>query len=1136
MSRGSFLTLLRDAQRSLGAPPAGGLSDRQLLEHFARRRDTDAFAALVRRHAALVYGVGWRLLRRDQDAEDVFQATFLVLARKAGAVRWRDSVANWLYGVARRLALKARSAARRRRDCERAAAARAAADSPADLARRELYAALEEEVHGLPERYRLAVVLCHLEGRTRDQAARELGWPLRTLQRRLECGRRLLRDRLTRRGVAAPAALLVASLSRQAVDAGLVRSTARLATSGAATVSAEVASLAEAGLAGATACKARFLAALGLAVCLLTGGLGLLAGTAVVETAPPGQGRTAGPPPQEPVRPARLDAHGDPVPPGALLRLGGLRFRHRGRISLVAYSADGKWLASAGEDKAVCVWDAATGQLRHRFEVLTSTYSRLAFSPDGKSLALSFFFYARPAFAPKAKSPNPAFTDRILVWDLTTGKLRYQADGATFLFSADGRRLYTGGRYVLVGSPPTLRSYGVNREPVRCWDAVSGKEQTAPGKHGNGWPVALSDDGKRMISVSGQPVKPTGNRDQIPPQTLHLWDLAAGKELQNVPVKHGEFVAAAFTPRGVSVVSRHYDPVRSTPLLLWEGDAPDKTRPLKVDGRWVAIVLFTPDGKGLVCGGFGDGPRLWDVATGKPLRSFARETQGVLSAAAFSPDGKTLATGGEGRSVQFWDADTGKERLFVEGHNGSVEFVALSPDGRTVFSAGGDSSARLWDRATGQPRGRWHKPGIPLSNVTASADGKLLAGTGRLRVYVWEPDSGRERLFARVDSLPDRLAFSPDGRRLAATTSLTQEGKEDPRVRVWDVASGKALWQVPSGHPTYRQAVAFSPDGRLLATAGRDGVIRLRDAATGAEVRALSNQPGVPQAGPAMDFAFSPDGRTVAAVRERGLSLWEVASGGRRLIRDKLDAVWGVAWSPDGRWLATGAEDGRLRLWDAATGQERQCRDGHRGAVLALAFAADGRTLVSGSADTTVLVWDVTDLAGRGKRAPVDLATGELAGLWDDLAGADADRAYRSLGRFATGRGSVSFLAGRLRPASPPDAKRLQALLKDLQSDRFEVRQKVTAEIDKIGYQAEPALREVLNGKPALEVRQRVEKLLARIATPAGEALQALRAVEVLEHIGDAPARRLLAVLAKGAPQARLTREAQQSLGRLNRP
>jgi hypothetical protein len=242
-----------------------------------------------------------------------------------------------------------------------------------------------------------------------------------------------------------------------------------------------------------------------------------------------------------------------------------------------------------------------------------------------------------------------------------------------------------------------------------------------------------------------------------------------------------------------------------------------------------------------------------------------------------------------------------------------------------------------------------------------------------------------------------------------------------------------------------------------------------------------------------------------------------------------------VAWSPDGRWVATGGEDGAVRLWESAAGREVKRLDGHQGSVNTLAFAADSRTLVSGSIDTTVLVWDLTDLVGRAKRVPAELTAAEMAGLWDDLAGTDAARAYRAMVKLRYGRDSVSFLAARVRMASAPEAQRLADLLEQLKSERFEVRQKAAAEIDRISDQAEPALRKLLKAQPALEVRQRVEQVLARIARPAGDELRSLRIVELMEQLGDAPARRLLAMLAKGAPLARLTREAQQSLERLNK-
>src|SRR5262245_48929086 len=213
--------LLRHVRRL--AAPAPPPSDRELLRRFADRRDEDAFATLVGRHGPMVYRTAQRVLHSGPDAEDVFQATFLVLARKAGALAWQASIGPWLYQAARRLALEAKSAAARRQERERESCAgpRAAADPLAELSVREAQAIFDEELTRLPERLRAPLVLCHLEGATQDEAARQLGLSLGTLKRRLEQGRGLLRARLTRRGLGLSAALMAAMLTPVAATAAL---------------------------------------------------------------------------------------------------------------------------------------------------------------------------------------------------------------------------------------------------------------------------------------------------------------------------------------------------------------------------------------------------------------------------------------------------------------------------------------------------------------------------------------------------------------------------------------------------------------------------------------------------------------------------------------------------------------------------------------------------------------------------------------------------------------------------------------------------------------------------------------------------------------------------------------------------
>jgi RNA polymerase sigma factor (sigma-70 family) len=214
-------------------PAAPGPTDGELLRRFASGRDGEAFAALVRRHGGMVYSACRRVLGPSADADDAFQATFLVLARRAGGLRWRASAAGWLYAVAMRLARKAKIATARRQERERQAVPPPAADPLAALTLRDTQAVLDEELGRLPARLRDPLVLCCLEGRTRDEAARQLGWPLGTLKRRLEQARGLLRARLARRGLTVPAALAAALVGEAATSAAVPAALAESAASAA---------------------------------------------------------------------------------------------------------------------------------------------------------------------------------------------------------------------------------------------------------------------------------------------------------------------------------------------------------------------------------------------------------------------------------------------------------------------------------------------------------------------------------------------------------------------------------------------------------------------------------------------------------------------------------------------------------------------------------------------------------------------------------------------------------------------------------------------------------------------------------------------------------------------------------------
>jgi hypothetical protein len=406
-------------------------------------------------------------------------------------------------------------------------------------------------------------------------------------------------------------------------------------------------------------------------------------------------------------------------------------------------------------------------------------------------------------------------------------------------------------------------------------------------------------------------------------------------------------------------------------------------------------------------------------------------------------------------------------------------------------------------------------------------------------VIVWNRRTGK-----KVRQFPGfSFAFSPDGRLIACG------GRDDQTtlgvIRLYDFAAGKFLREL-SGHLTEVVSLAFTPDGKTLVSVGLtlEGLstgepgeretrfTRVWDVATGKEKRTVL------QERESVIRTFSTDGRTLGSTKGSGgdeITLWEAATGGRRAeLTGHTKGVWGIAFSADGRTLASAGGDGMVRLWDLPSGKEVGRLEGHKGYVWAVAFSPDGRTLVSGGLDKTAILWDVSRITGRpreqAERLPVDLETD-----WKDLAG-DAAASYAALSRLISSpRSAAAFLGKQLQSAKPPDSKRVERLIADLDDERFYVRQQATNELEALSEYAAPALRKTLAGKPSLEAKRRLEALLRRLdgAGLSPEAIRHVRAVEALEAIGNPQARRLLDKLAAGPAELRLTQEAKEAAGRL---
>jgi dipeptidyl aminopeptidase/acylaminoacyl peptidase len=370
------------------------------------------------------------------------------------------------------------------------------------------------------------------------------------------------------------------------------------------------------------------------------------------------------------------------------------------------------------------------------------------------------------------------------------------------------------------------------------------------------------------------------------------------------------------------------------------------------------------------------------------------------------------------------------------------------------------------------------------------------------------------------------VAFSPDGKTVAV-------GGDDHTIRLWETATGREIRRL-TGHAGAVYAVAFSGDGQTLASGGEDGTIRLWEPGSGGARHRIHGPHGR-----VLSVAFSPDSKTVASAGyDKMICQWEVSSGReRRRFSGHQHWITSVAFSRDGKTLASGSWDTTLRLWEIATGKERHRFTGHRGAVFSVSFSPDGKALASGSWDTTALVWNPIHASGEGKPV-VNLTSQELATCWADLAAEDATKAGHAIWILvSTPPQTVPFLRKVLHALPLITDKQVDQLVADLDSDRFSVRQTASRKLGELGLLAEPALRHVLENRPSLEVRRRVEELLNRPSglTLSGDLLRAVRALEILEHIGTPEARRALEELARRQDETWLGKQAHAALKRLNR-
>jgi WD40 repeat protein len=618
----------------------------------------------------------------------------------------------------------------------------------------------------------------------------------------------------------------------------------------------------------------------------------------------------------------------------------------------------------------------------------------VAFSPDGRLLATGAgeFPYTTPG--------------KVKLWDPATGEALLSLPTApeALAFSPDSRRLATAGDNTVPSRPA----------PVKLWDMQTGKLlQTFTGHKKPIHVLAYSTDGTLLAGGDGI------SGPQLPgkePGELKVWNTSTGREVFSLAVPTGPVAGVAFSPDGTLLAGASEQEV-----IVWDPRTGKEERTLRSkEPRGVVVGLtFTPDGQLLARAGWVNGAvDFWDPRTGD--RPFFLSTQPpipiaflgpggtrvpvpralpqvTLTGVALGPDGKRLALArgslgypNQGGEVQVWDLETKKPLLTLKGHTSAVTCGAFSPDGKRLASGSHDQTAKVWDaRAEEMPRT------LSFADVARgylSPDGSRLArvaldGTVRL----WDVVTGQEAGTLQVRG-PDRgipPTFSPDGKYLATVDA-------DGVAKVWDLSMSTKGRQAGStkgrqagstkgrqaGSTKGRQAggqeeralrlpkeavlrVAPSPGGKRLAVGGQFPVPLVWDLSTAREaVRIRAQGPD----GVVQQVVFSPDGKTLAGTWVsvnantvgNAVKVWDATSGveTHHLELPGLHTIPALAFSPDGRYLASGSQDHRVKVWDLSTGKETLTLKGHFDQVASLAWSPDGRRLVSGAADRLLKVWD----------------------------------------------------------------------------------------------------------------------------------------------------------------------------------
>jgi WD40 repeat protein/transcriptional regulator with XRE-family HTH domain len=579
---------------------------------------------------------------------------------------------------------------------------------------------------------------------------------------------------------------------------------------------------------------------------------------------------------------------------------------HDASVWSVAYSPDGKRLATSSQDKTAKIWDAATGRLLLTLVGHTDSVNSIAFSPDGRHLATS----------------SDDHTAK--VWDANTGKELFTLSGHqdivwSVTYSRDGKLIATA---------------GTGDRTVRLWEATTGQLRRVLQYADTVNSVAFSPDGTRLATGTGQELDANSEGRVV------ISDVSTGKELSELSSDiPGGVAAAAFSPDGTRMAGAVY---LAGQVIVWDLST---GRELQRFTQSLALlsVAFSPDGKWLAAAGTDQIARIYDLASGRELFSLASHNLGI-ACVAFGPDGKRLATANSDGTASVWDLTPTRELLHLPlpgQQDTAYLLLAYSPDGSRILANSSVHTARIWDARTGAELPTFRA--APSSTLVNSydRDGRLIdVGIQDQTAMVVDVQTGSAGLaLAESVDASGNWAISPDGTRLV-------NYRPDSTISIWNLTNGKKLLTFTGNRngntnlvdcvqlPGNGECIVFSPDGKRLVTSDADTrahnqfdtgdtngngntTATVWDSASGQRLLTLASQSGV-----IWDISYSPDGRRIATGSDGEADIWDALTG-RLLLRfpGHTNSVYAIKFSPDGKEVATEGADGSLKLWNAATGE-----------------------------------------------------------------------------------------------------------------------------------------------------------------------------------------------------------------------